>query len=74
MGVEQRILAQYSDGDSNRSMKSLRSESAVVKSLLIISKRCLSPKLKTHASELHDRKEHLKQQLKIRSERKRICA
>jgi hypothetical protein len=38
-----------------------------------MSKRCLSPKLKTHALELHAQKVKLKQELKIRSEEENLC-
>jgi hypothetical protein len=34
----------------------------------------LSPKLKTHAVELHALKLNLKQELKIRSEEEKLCA
>jgi hypothetical protein len=61
-----------SDGDSYRSVASLRSELTLIATLLKISKRCLSPKLKTHAFELHERKVKLKQELTIRSEEEKL--
>src|SRR5437868_5357234 len=63
-----RISASYPDSDSFRSALSLRSELRLVEILLNLSKRCLSPKLKSHATELYARKVRLKQELKIRSE------
>jgi hypothetical protein len=39
--------------------------------LLHISKRCLSPKLKTHALELHTREVEVEQELKVRSEERK---
>jgi hypothetical protein len=66
MRMERRISSPYSDGDSYPCVAPLRSELGLVKSLSNISKRCLSPKLKTHALELHARKVKLQQQLKIR--------
>jgi hypothetical protein len=67
---KRRISSPYSDGDFYRCVASLRSELGLVKSLLNISKRCLSPKLKTHALELDARKVKLKKELKTRSEPK----
>jgi hypothetical protein len=55
-------------------VRSLRSELALIKCLLNTSKRCLSPKLKTHALELHARKVTLKRELKIRSEERKLLA
>jgi hypothetical protein len=72
MRMERRISSPYSDGDSYRCVASLRSELGLVKSLLNISKRCLSPKLKTHALELHARKVKLQKQLKFRSEEEKL--
>jgi hypothetical protein len=46
---------------------SLSSELRLVKTLLKIAKECLSPKLKTHATELHARKQKLQAELKIRA-------
>jgi hypothetical protein len=53
-------------------MASLRSELRLVKTLLNLSKRCLSPTLKRHAIELHARKVKLKEELKIRSEEEKL--
>ena len=53
--------------DSYRSSGSLRSELALIRALLKQSKRCLCPKLKNHAVELHTRKVELSDELKIRS-------
>src|SRR5437764_6912768 len=41
------------DGDSCRCAMSLRSELRIVKRLLKIGKKCLSPKLKVYAPDLH---------------------
>jgi hypothetical protein len=60
------------NGDSYRSVASLRSELTLISTLLKISKRCLSPMLKTHAFELHERKVKLKQELTIRSEEEKV--
>jgi hypothetical protein len=59
------------DGDCYRSVRSLRSELTLIRALLHISKRCLSPKLKTHALELHTRKVEVEQELKVRSEERK---
>jgi hypothetical protein len=66
--MKAQISSPYRDSDSYRCMTSLRSELRLVKTLLDISKRCLSPKLKAHAVELRARKVKLKHELKIRSE------
>jgi hypothetical protein len=68
------IFSSHSNSDSYRCATSLRSELRLIETLLRISKRCLSPKLKTHASELHKRKVKLKEELKIRSEEEKLCA
>jgi hypothetical protein len=62
------ISLSHSDGDAYRCPSSLRSELRLIEVLLSISKQCLSPKLKTHALELHARKVKLKEELKVRSE------
>jgi hypothetical protein len=46
---------------------SLRSELRLIRTLLKISKRCLCPKLKSYALELHARKVELMLELKIHS-------
>ena len=46
---------------------SLRSELRLIRTLLRIAKRCLAPKLKSYALELHARKVALMLELKIRS-------
>jgi hypothetical protein len=70
--VPMRIRSPYSDGDSYRCVASLRSELRIVKTLLNLSKRCLSPTLKRHAIELHERKAKLKKELKIRFEEEKL--
>jgi hypothetical protein len=72
MRVKRRISSPYWDADSHRCVTSLPSELSLIRALLTISKRCLSPKLKTHALELHERKVKLKQELKIRSEEENL--
>ncbi len=72
--LKAQISSPYSDSDSYRCAMSLRSELTLVKTLLHISKRCLSPKLKTHALELNARKVKLKQELKVRSEEEKVRA
>jgi hypothetical protein len=62
------------DGDSYRCAISLRSELRLVETLLNISEWCLCPKLKTHATELHERKVKLDHELKIRWEEENLCA
>jgi hypothetical protein len=57
----------YFDPDSYHCPMSLSSELRLVKTLLKIAKECLSPKLKTHATELHARKHKLQAELKIRA-------
>jgi hypothetical protein len=59
------------DGNTCRSLRSLRSEITLIRALLHISKTCLSPKLKTHALELHTRKVEVEQELKVRSEERK---
>lgn len=56
------------NGDYYRCAMSLRSELRSIRTLLKISKRCLRPKLKSYALELHARKMELMLELKIRSE------
>jgi hypothetical protein len=68
MALNPQIPSSHSDSDFYRCATSLRSELRLIKTLLNISKTCLSPKLKTHAKELAERKAKLKQELKIRSE------
>jgi hypothetical protein len=68
MALNPQISSPHSGSDSYRCATSLRSELRLIKMLLNISKTCLSPKLKTHAKELSERKTKLKQELKIRSE------
>jgi hypothetical protein len=53
---------------------SLRSELRSVEALLRLSKRCLCPKLKTYANELHERRVKLKEELNIRSAEEKLCA
>jgi hypothetical protein len=60
--------------ESYRCAMSLRSELRSVETLLKVSKKCLCPKLKTYADELYKRKVKLKDELKIRSEEKKLCA
>ena len=63
----------YLDEDSYRCKMSLRSELRSVETLLNLSKRCLCPKLKTHADELHERRVKLKDEIKIRLEEEKLC-
>jgi hypothetical protein len=56
------------NGDYYRCAMSLGSELTLIRTLLKISKRCLCPKLKSYALELHARKVELMLELKIRSE------
>jgi hypothetical protein len=56
------------DGDDYRRAMSLRSELTLIRTLLKVSKRCLCPKLKSYALELHARKVELMLELKTRSE------
>jgi hypothetical protein len=56
------------NGDYYRCAMSLGSELTLIRTLLKISKRCLCPKLKSYALELHARKVDLMLELKIRSE------
>jgi hypothetical protein len=65
-------LQGYLDEDSDRCAMSLRSELRSVETLLRLSKRCLCPKLKTHAEELHERRVKLKDELTIRLEEKKL--
>jgi hypothetical protein len=60
--------------ESYRCAMSLRSELRSVETLLKVSKKCLCPKLKTYADELYKRKVKLKDELRIRSEEKELCA
>jgi hypothetical protein len=53
--------------DCYRCTMSLRSELRLIRTLLRIAKRCLTPKLKSYALELHARKVALMLELKIRS-------
>jgi hypothetical protein len=62
------------DEDSYRCAMSLRSELTLVETLLVVSKKCLCPKLKTYAGELHERSVKLKEELNIRSEEEKLCA
>ena len=66
----------YLDGDFYRSASSLRFELGLIRTLLKLSKRCLCPKLKTHAVDIHARKVELMNELKIRSEEEKLlrCA
>jgi hypothetical protein len=65
-------LQGYLDEDSYRCAMSLRSELRSVETLLRLSKRCLCPKLKTHAEELQERRVKLKDELTIRLEEKKL--
>jgi hypothetical protein len=67
-------LQAYLDEDSYRCAMSVRSELTLVETLLKLSKKCLCPKLKTYAGELHERKVKLKQELTIRLEEEQLCA
>lgn len=70
--MKPRISSRYHNSDCYRSATSLGSELELVDTLLKISKRCLCPRLKTHAEELHARKVTLKGELKIRPEREKV--
>jgi hypothetical protein len=58
----------FEDEDYYRCAMSLRSELGLIRTLLKLGKRCLCPKLKTYALDLHARKVKLMRELKIRSE------
>jgi hypothetical protein len=53
--------------NSYRCTMSLRSELRLIRTLLRLAKRCLCPKLKSYALELHARKVALMRELKSRS-------
>jgi hypothetical protein len=53
--------------EAYRCTMSLRSELSLIRTLLKVAKRCLCPKLKSYALELHDRKVALMLELKSRS-------
>jgi hypothetical protein len=69
-----RDLQTYLDEDSYRCVMSLRSELTLVETLIKRGKKCLCPKLKTYADELHERRVKLKDELKIRLEEEKLCA
>ena len=56
------------NADSYRCATSLRSELRIVRKLLRLAKKCLSPKLKSYASELEQRRVKLIMELKIRAQ------
>jgi hypothetical protein len=65
-------MPSFFDKDSYRCATSLRSELRMVKTLLKLAKKCLSPKLKTYAPDLEQRRLKLVVELKIRTEEENI--
>jgi hypothetical protein len=61
------MAVSHLDANSYRCTMSLRSELRLIRTLLRLAKRCLCPKLKSYALELHARKVALMRELKSRS-------